>query len=191
MLPPKKAAKKAVKKAAKKPAGRHHDKHHQANDLRRAYEHMGRLEILRKSHKSLTADAVGELTKLAQKEIEGGHHKDAADLLRASEHLSFAALAGDSHGSTRISAELEQSITEHFDELTRRADEHWEGHTGQSSILDALYQSSRRSAVRAFKDRDYHQALEFARAAEALAHVKQGGPLKLERGHKDLQLKGA
>ena len=80
------------KKAAKKSAAHHHDKPHQTNDLRRAYEHMGRLEVLRKSLEASTADAVGVLAKLAQNEIGAGHNKDAADLLRASEHLSFAVL---------------------------------------------------------------------------------------------------
>jgi len=57
MPPPKKA----VKKAAKKAAGHHHDKHHQAKDLRHAYEHMGRVAVLRQSSQSAT-DAVAELT---------------------------------------------------------------------------------------------------------------------------------
>jgi hypothetical protein len=152
------------KKAAKKAAGHHHDRHRQANDLRRAYEHMGRLEVLQKSLKSSSADAVDALTKLAQKEIEGGHNKDAADLLRASEHLSFAVPADDSPRGGLRSTELVQSISEHFDELTRRADEHWEDQERHSSILARLYQSSRKNAVK---------ALECARAAEALAHVKQ------------------
>ena len=94
MPPPKKAAKKAPKKAAKKTAGHHHDKHHQANDLRRAYEHMGRVAVLRQTSKSSATDAVAELTASAQRAIKDGHSKDAADLLRASEHLSFAVLAG-------------------------------------------------------------------------------------------------
>jgi hypothetical protein len=177
------------KKAAKKTAGHHHDKHHQANDLRRAYEHMGRLAILRQSSKSSTADAIAELTTLAERAIRDGHNKDAADLLRASEHLSFAVLAGEVSGVVRISAELKQSITEYFDELTRRADDRWEEEAQHSNILAGIYQSSRNSAAKALKAHAYHQALEFARAAEALAHVKQHGPLKLERGHKNLQLK--
>ncbi|WP_353072475.1 hypothetical protein [Tunturiibacter gelidiferens] len=191
MPPPKKAAKKTAKKAAKKTAGHHHDKYHQANDLRRAYEHMGRVAVLRQSSKSSTTDAVAELTTLAQRAIKDGHSKDAADLLRASEHLTFAVLAGEVSGVVRISAELKQSITEHFDELRQRADEHWEEEEEHSNILAGIYQSSRNSAAKAFKTRAYHQALEFARAAEALAHVKQHGPLKLERGHKNLQLKSA
>jgi hypothetical protein len=187
MPPPKKAA----KKAAKKTPDHHNDRHHQANDLRRAYEHMGRVAVLRKSSNSPMADAVAELTNLAQRAIKDGQSKDAADLLRASEHLSFAMLAGDVSGVVSISAELKQSITEHFDELTRRADEYWEEEDEHSNILAEIYQSSRNSAAKAFKARSYHQALEFARSAEALAHVKQHGPLKLERGHKDLQLKSA
>jgi len=184
MPPPKKAA----KKAAKKTAGHHH---HQANDLRRAYEHMGRIAVLRHSLNSSAADAVAELTKLAQRKIKDGHNKDAADLLRASEHLSFATFTGEVSGDNRISAELKHSITEHYDDLTRRADEHWGAEERRSRILAALYQNSRDSAAKAFKARAYHQALEYARAAEALAHVKLHGPLKLEKVHNDLQLKSA
>jgi hypothetical protein len=191
MPPPKKAARKAAKKAAKKASGHHHDKHHQAKDLRRAYEHMGRVAVLRQSSKSSATDAIAELTALAQRAIKDGHSKDAADLLRASEHLSFALLAGEISGIVRVSAELKESITEQFDELTRRADEHWEEEEEHSSILTEIYQSARNSATKTFKTRAYHQALEFARAAEALAHVKQHGSLKLESGSKNLQLKSA
>ena len=191
MPPPKKAAKKAAKKSAKKAAGHHHDKHHQAKDLRRAYEHMGRVALLRANSKSSATDAVAELTALAQGAIKDGHTKDAADLLRASEHLSFAILAGEVPGIVRVSAELKESITEQFDELTRRADEQWEEEEEHSSILTGIYQSARNSATKMFKTRAYHQALEFARAAEALAHVKQHGSLKLESGRKNLQLKSA
>ena len=187
-MPP---SKKAAKKASKKTPGHHHDKHHQANDLRRAYEHMGRIAVLRQSSKSSATDAVAELITLAQRTIKDGHSKDAADLLRASEHLSFAVLASEVSGVVRVSTELKQSITEHFDELTRRADEHWDEEEEHSNILAGIYQSSRNSSAKAFKARAYHQALEFARAAEALAHVKQHDSLKLDRGHKDLQLKSA
>ncbi len=191
MPPPKKAAKKAAKEAAKKSAGHDHDKHHQAKDLRRAYEHMGRVAVLRQSSKSSATDAVAELTALAQGAIKDGHTKDAADLLRASEHLSFAVFAGEVSPIVRVSAELKESITEQFDELTRRADEHWGKEKEHSSILTEIYQSGRNSAINTFKTRAYHQALEFARAAEALAHVKQHGPLELESGRKSLQLKSA
>ena len=187
MPPPKKAA----KKAAKKSAAHHHDKDHHANDLRRAYEHMGRVAVLQRSSESFETDAVAELTALAQRAIKDRHSKDAADLLRASEHLSFAALADGASGIVRVSAELKDSIREQFDELTRRAEERLEEEEEHSSTLTAIYRSARNSATRALKARAYHQALEFARAAEALAHVKQPGSLKLESGRKNLQLKNA
>lgn len=56
------------KKATKKAAGHRHDKLYQANDRRRTYEHIGRLEVLPKSLYSLTADSVSELTQLGPKE---------------------------------------------------------------------------------------------------------------------------
>jgi hypothetical protein len=151
MPPPKKVAKKAAKKAAKKTACHHRDKHHQANDLRRAYELMGRVAVPRQSSKSPPTDAVAELTALAQPAIEDGHTEDAADLLRASEHLSFAVLAGEVSGIVRVSAELKESITDQFDELTRRADEHWREAEEHSSILTWIYQSVRNNATKALK----------------------------------------
>ena len=187
MPPPHKVAKKAQKKAS----GYHHHRNHLANDLRRAYEHMGRLVVLRKSLQPSAADAVAELTKLAQTHFDDRQNKDAADLLRASEHLSFAILAGDSPRDGRISSELEQSITEHFAELLRKAEERWEDQEQHSGVVARLYQSSRKSAASALKKGAYHQALEFARAAEALSHVKQDRPPKLESAAKSLQLKSS
>ncbi len=128
-----------------------------------------------------------ELTKLAQGAISGGHNKEAADLLRASEHLGFALLGGNDRFGGNVSPQLERSIAEHFDELMHRAEKHWkEGK--RSSILREIYASSCESASRAFRARAYHQALEFARASEALAHVKLHGPLELGSGHKTLRL---
>jgi len=69
MPPPKKAAKKAAKKSAKKAAGHHHNKHYQEKDLRRAYEHMGRVAVLRQASESSGMDAVAELTTLAQQAV--------------------------------------------------------------------------------------------------------------------------
>jgi hypothetical protein len=191
MPPPKKAAKKGAKKAATKTSGRPHDRHHQANDLRRAFEHLGRVAVLRQTTKSSATDSIAELIALAQRAIKDGHGKDAADLLRASEHLSFAVLAGKVSGIVRVSAELKESIAEQFHELMRRADKHLEEEEKHSNILAGIYQSACNSATKALKAHAYYQALEFARAAEALAHVKQHGPLNLERGNKNLQLKSA
>lgn len=83
------------KKAARKSAGHHNGRHRQANELRRAFEHMGRMVTLRKSLDPSTADAAGAVGMLAQIEIKAGRNKDAADLPGSSEHLGFATLAHD------------------------------------------------------------------------------------------------
>jgi hypothetical protein len=189
MPPPKKAVKKAAKKAAKKTAMHHTDKHRDAKDLRRAYEHMGRLEVLRRSPQKSVTDAVDVLINLAHKDIDTGEYKDAAELLRASEHLSFAALAGEKLGELRISTVLEQAIFEHFDELMRRAAQRWDDNDQHLEPLVVIYESSFDSASKAFKKNSYHQALEFARAAEALTHVKGDGPFNLQKSAKDLYAK--
>ena len=122
MPPPKKAGKKAAKKAPKK-GPKHHD-HHHGKDLRRAYEHLGRVEILRGSLKA--ADEIHLLATEAQVRLKAGQTKDGADLLRAAEHLAFAQLAKTGRAAEQISAQLKEAVTEQFEHLTERADDHWE-----------------------------------------------------------------
>ena len=79
MPPPKKAAKKVAKKAAK-----HADpKHHEARDLRRAYEHLGRIESLQRAVTSGLQEGVATLVALAQQQLKGGNARNSAELLRA------------------------------------------------------------------------------------------------------------
>ena len=174
-----------AKKAAKKSTGHSHDGHGETKDLRRAYEHMGRLGILRALLKSPVVEGVAELTRLAQIAIKSERAKDAADLLRASEHLSFAVLAGEGSRVGPVSSALQSSIKTHFDELARKADEHWT--EGDSNALAELYHRTRKHASKAFKEGNYHQAMEFIRAAETLAHVK-GGSLELAPGLRNPKL---
>ena len=184
MAPPKKAAKKVAKKAAKKTHSHHH---READDLRRAYEHLGRVAVLRQSSDGSLTETIGELTTMAQRSMKDGERKDAADLLRAAEHLCFAVLAGEVSAVVEVSAELKQAITGKFDELLRRATEHWD-ERDHSESLSGIYMKCCKGAAKAFKARAYHQALEFARAAEALAHVKQDDDTgRLGSGRKNLQ----
>jgi len=191
MPTPKRPTRETAKKAAKKAAGHGHHQQREANDLRRAYEHMGRVAVLRQASQMPETDTMTTLTRLAQQSIKDGQNKDAADLLRAAEHLSFAVLAGEGRDVARVSAELKESIAEQFDESMRRADEHWNEEGEHSASIGEIYESSRKNASKAFEAEFYHQALEFARGAEALAHVKEHGLLKLESGHKKLHLKSA
>jgi hypothetical protein len=117
---------------------------------------MGRSAVLRQYSRSSTADAVPELATLAQRAIDR-HGKEAAHLLRGSEHRSFAVLAGEVSGGRPISAELKQFITEHFDVLTRRADEHWGEEEQHSGMLAGIYQYSLNGAVKAFRTHADHQ----------------------------------
>ncbi len=73
----KKVAKKAAKKAAKKSA-----KHHAGHDLRRVYEHLGRLEVLQGGLPGTVVANINALTQMARTSLQAGDTKSAADLLR-------------------------------------------------------------------------------------------------------------
>lgn len=179
MPPLKKAAKKAAKKTIETPPV-----HPPCGDLRRAYEHMNRVEILQKFLKPSDAKVVTALATLARQQLESDCNRKAADLLRGSEHLSFAALADEDSRKVQLSAELVQSITKHFKELARRAEKHWKDGKEEPAVLTVIYKSSLKDATVALKHGAYHRALELARAAEALADVKRHGSHKPQRGKK-------
>jgi hypothetical protein len=175
-MPPKKAAKP------------HDEKHHEAKDLRRAYEHRGRVEILQRVLQPIPAEEVSILAALAQQELQNGLKKDAADLLRGAEHLSFAALAGESVKRSQVSKDLEQAIIAEFEHLTNKATEHWEYEGERDKAVTAIYRNARKNAKEAIEKRAYHQALEFARAVEALTHTKQHRPQSIESAKEHLKL---
>jgi hypothetical protein len=99
MPPAKKAAKKAAKSFEEK----------SGKELRRAYEHTSRVEILQRLLPPGTADAIATLVAYACRELDGKKNREAADLLRASEHLSFAALALPGQANAPLSPELSKS----------------------------------------------------------------------------------
>lgn len=168
-----KAAKKAAKKVAKKAANRP-----TSHDLRRAYEHLGRIEALQSGLPQAAARTVSELAALAQKELAVHEGKNAADLLRAAEHLSFAALAADS--TSRVSPELQAAIVAEFDDLIRRAkDRAARPAEPLHAAVTALYKETLQMAQASFAAGSYRRALETARAAEALTHVERKGPARL------------
>jgi hypothetical protein len=169
-MPPKKAAKKAANNPTK--------------DLRRAYEHLGRVQTLQALLNDRGGD-VATLVKLAKRQSAEGEAKSVADLLRAAEHLSFAALAEPNDGA--ISAEVEAAVEEEFEHLQAKAEEHWEAEEATPQIAK-LYEASLKKAAQAQAKGAHRMAMELVRAAEALAHVKGGGgaekraPKKLAAG---------
>lgn len=179
-----------AKKAAKTAAHRADPKNPESKDLRRAYEHLGRIEILQRIIDADSSKHVHTLVALAEKALAKGHRKDGADLLRAAEHLSFAALAGADGKPGTISDELKAIVADEVEHLTRKANEHWdasaEGERGSS--LMAVFHNSLAAAVTALHAGAYRPALELARGAEALAHVKNHGPEELQSGRTHLKL---
>jgi hypothetical protein len=160
------------KKAAKKSAKHQDDKHHHAKDLRRAYEHLGRVEILRHVL-SASGDDIATLVDLAQREVANGAAKNAADLLRAAEHLGFAAILNRPSGKAEVFGGLMSAIRDEFDRLQEKAQDHWEA-DGADPAVGKIFKDSLKKAAMAREQGAYRQALELVRGAEALAHVKTG-----------------
>jgi hypothetical protein len=167
-MPAKKTVKKAAKKMAKKFAH-----HHPARDLRRAYEHLGRVDILEGALAGTHFRYVSALAGLAQQQLGSGYARNAADLLRAAEHICFAALAPEDRPGTvsLISAELKAAIAEELNHLTQRAEEHWSDAEDEQPhpTVATIYAAALEQARLAFASGAYRPALELARAAEALA----------------------
>ena len=163
MPPPKKAAKKAAAKHAP-----HEDP--ATKDRRRAHEHLGRVEALHKLVEKPAAKEIGVLTELAKEQIEAGHPKEAADLLRAAEHLSFGSLHAPK--AEEVDPKLEEDLTKEFDSKLEKADEHWSEEEEHLEGLEEVFTHAKDLAQKAFEAGSYRQALELARAAEALSHVK-------------------
>ena len=180
-----------LKKAAKKAPAKHADpKHQAAKDLRRSYEHLGRVELLRGSLDNARSKHIHPLVKLAEQELAKGHRKEAADLLRAAEHFSFAALAEGGGTPGRVSDELVRVVTEELEHLERRANDHWDEQEDEERHLSLteLFHSALRDSTTAAKAGQYRRALELARSAEALSHVKKHGPDELGEGEARLDV---
>ena len=172
-------AKKAAKKSAKK-SPKHHPKRQDASkDLRRAYEHLGRLKALEGHLPGAFLTQIGILTGIAEVALRDGDAKSAADLLRAGEHLAFGSLASSAR-EIRLSDDLRTVIHREVEHLLEKAEEHFERHEGdRPEEIDALYRYMVDTAQLALEKGAYRRSLEFARGSEALAHVRGVGSRKL------------
>ena len=172
MPPPKKTAKKAVKKS---PGQRH------GQDLRRAYEHFGRVGTLLPLLSE--TDAVVRMSTLARAFLGSGQAKDAAEVLRAAEHLCFGTLASEAKPET-ITEQLSSLAQAEYASLLERADHHAAaGH--MAPPVEKMFLLMRKAAVRAFKAGQYRAASELARGTEALSHVTAEFNGRLRSGNTD------
>ncbi len=178
-MPPAKAAKKTAKKAAKKNLG--HDPNKAGKDARRAYEHLGRVQALLSLQDSATADRVQQLIPQAQGALKAGQPKEAADLLRAAEHLSFGSLRLADSPDETISRELAAVLQDEIAHQQGRAEEHGEAKSS-AAVIRAIYRFMADSATEALATKRYRAALEFARGAEALTHLNHLSALALSPG---------
>lgn len=163
MPTPKKAAKKSAAKH-----GTHEDP--PLKDRRRAHEHLGRVEALHKLVDQPVAKEIETLKELAHQEIEAGKPKGAADLLRAAEHLSFGSLHAPK--SEEADPKLAEELTREFEGKLAKADEHWSENDDHLDGLNEIFAHAKDRAQKSFDEGAYRQALELARAAEALSHVE-------------------
>jgi ATP-dependent protease HslVU (ClpYQ) peptidase subunit len=148
-------------------------------ELRRAYEHLGRLSVLEKNVAGRSAVQIKRLTELAQRSLLAQDAKSAADLLRAGEHLAFGSLAATTR-ATRLSEALEQALRTEYEHLVEKAAEHWKRHEQERPVeIAEVYEAMLAAAEVAQVKGAYRRALEFARGAEALAHVRG---IEAERG---------
>lgn len=139
-------------------------------DRRRAHEHLGRVEALRPIVEKPAAKDIKTLTELAHQEIEAGHMKDAADLLRAAEHLSFGSIHPPKDEG--LDPELVAELTKEFKGKLEKADEHWSKDDEHLEGLEEVFEHAKDRAQKDFQAGAYRKGLELARATEALGHVK-------------------
>ena len=65
----------------------------ESTDSLHAYEQFGRLDVLEGGLAGSPFVDVNALENLAQQQLDSGHAQNAANLLHAAEHISFAALS--------------------------------------------------------------------------------------------------
>ena len=153
---------------------------HSANELRRAYEYLGRIEILEGALAGSPFVDVTCLGNLAQQQLGVGHPRNAADLLRSAEHLCFAALAPAHVTDSLVNPELKHAITVEFEATMRRAEEQWhEDERSNRHVIEDLFARALDQARQAFTRGAFRSALELARAADALSCIREGLPATL------------
>jgi len=143
------------------------------DDLRRAYEHLARIDILEGALYGPAFCDVSALAALALNELKSGRTREAADLLCAAEHISFAAQAPGSYASAiGISDELRSAIQAEFENLLRRADLfRKELSSPRHDVVPEVCARTLQMAQEAYAEELFSRALELARAADLLAEI--------------------
>ena len=165
-MAPKKAARKSAKKVAKK-AAKKAPGQKLGQEMRRCYEHFGRVSTLLRQVPE--RETITRLVALSQELLRLGSAKEAADALRAAEHLSFGSLAMQGR-TEQVSDLLQEALVSEYRDLLERAKYRAEEQPLNGPVT-RLFSTMRKMAIQAFKAERYRAASELARGAEALTHI--------------------
>jgi hypothetical protein len=142
-------------------------------DLRRAYQSLARIDILEGALYGPAFCDVSTLVALALTELNAGHHREAADLLCAAEHISFAAQVPHGYASAiGVSNELRRALCAEFEALVESADRfRRQPSSPRHGVLPELCTRTLQLAQEAYAEELFSRALELARATEILAEI--------------------
>ncbi len=145
-----------------------------SDELRRAFEHLARIDVLEGALAGQAFCDVSTLVALALNELHAGNDHAAAELLTAAEHLCFAAQSpqGYSSSTMRVFAELRHALDAEFDTLVRRADVlRAQSTSPRHGTLSDLCTRTLKLAREAHREQSFGRAIELARAGELLADI--------------------
>ncbi len=146
---------------------------------------MSRVRLVRQPEHS---GDIETLVSAAGRELAGGENKNAAELLRAAEHLCFAALASENPGNVKMSRELIAAILDQLGELEEDRKESAGKEIQQDADLAHLVDEIAKAADKALAEEQYHRAPELKRAVVSLSLVKLPRSRKLKAGEEIRQL---
>ncbi len=149
----------------KKPEQGKRPRHH---EQRRVCEHAARVAILEPLIR-VRSQEVRLLVSLAENHIQAEQPREAAELLRAAEHLCFSNLAADNRRKA-FASELAMEVADELHRRLDKAEERWNEAAEHPPELAALYEAVRQGALGLFEANAYAAALESARAVDAIAH---------------------
>ena len=142
---------------------------------------MGRVQLLVTLLDGEQSKSVQTLGKQAELSLGAGDAKSSADLLRAAEHFAFGTLALAATPDESLAETTLATVREEYEHLRMRAEEYGEG-VELPRAVGAIAKRMSKSAAAAMKAKLYRAALEMARGAEALAHVRLGNDRTLGPG---------
>ena len=177
------AKKHAAKHHPAKHAPKKHDAKHEPHgkegkggkDLRRAYEHLARVQVLltHRSAEPKLRTAAEHLASLVTEDLRGDHvaPKLVAELARAAEHIAFAGFVAHDEKKLPWSARIEAALDDEYRKLSKEAELSKKAKHGgeRGEAVRTLHESVASAAEAARAVRNYTKAMECARAAEALA----------------------